>query len=164
MRIRHWKTPIGQTGALPAGLRHAAAVFCLLILCSGCVSWFVDEVEFQVGLPPNVDEQTAMHCLEKTAMDLAAEGSHWSRRITLRDAATGAIETGDYSSNDIVGFRLRARTDFEDGRRVTGTIKGIGLYYNKIDTEGAVALFKGRLENCLWSKAAVSDDATGSMQ
>lgn len=87
-------------------------------------------------------------CAQRRLDELRKQDALWDAKVTLRDLSAGILETGDFSEDNVTGFRVRLAY-----RHTTGTIdlrmKGAGAYFVDLGVDQALAQFNQGFNTCL---------------
>ena len=105
-----------------------------------------------VDTPVGISADSLVSCAESAVMQLERGDDRWDKRVTLKDAQAGIIETGNFQEENESGFRVRVAFAPEKNRADIA-LKGAGAYFVDLGADEAMAEFKKAISKCLSNKA-----------
>ncbi|MCD9031501.1 hypothetical protein LDO32_07135 [Luteimonas sp. Y-2-2-4F] len=129
--------------------RFAAGLSVLLAAgCSLSDSGIVPTAQGTVHVGPGRPVAGIFDCAQRRLAELGAREASWDHEVTLRDEASGRLETGHFDDDNVSGFRLRLQYRPVDGA-VDLRLRGAGAYFTDLGVEGALDEFEQGFESCL---------------
>lgn len=107
----------------------------------------------ELPVPGGVGTETLFSCVEATVQTLGQANSHWRHPVTVRDVAGGRMETGDFNSDNVIGFRLKLGFK-PNAPSASVTLKGAGPYFSDLGVKAAAKTLVDETGKCLMNKPA----------
>lgn len=101
-------------------------------------------------VPPGTPTLRLLACAEKTVLTLSKTQNNWDDRITLKDPASGRMETGNFPEKNVLGFRLSVSYP-ANAASARVQLKGAGPYFVDLGVDAAVTAFVQQTSACLGS-------------
>lgn len=121
------------------------------VLASGCSKSSLTSrapiASTTIFTPAKLTNAEIFDCAQVTIAELSKTSSSWPK-ISLRDEATGVLESGDYPADDKTGFRMRLQRA-EAGAALQIDLKGAGAYYVDLGVEKAINELGTQIQRCI---------------
>lgn len=124
--------------------RARAAALVGVALSTGCVP----QVSTKLDVPAAIPTTTLFGCAEAVVQDLNAVDGHWHRRVTLRNAADGRLETGEFARPNVMGYRIRLVRP-AGASHASIDVRAAGPHFSDPGAQRALASFQTALTACV---------------
>lgn len=109
-------------------------------------------------VPPGTGTEAVFSCGEASLRVLHDRNELWNTRVTLRDVGGRRMETGDFSDDNVGGFRVSVQYSPESNV-VRMELKGAGPYFMDLGVEKAYAELDAQMRRCFSSDDSVANPA-----
>jgi hypothetical protein len=153
MRTQTKRTALTSATGHRMGSALLRGVCAVLILMTGScamkeATMHAPRQQARIAVISGTTTEQVFACAERELRTLAAEDDNWLDEVTLRDASSSVLESGNYADENVSGFRVRLRHR-ADTNTIELELKGAGPYFVDLGVETATQTFRQRLERCL---------------
>lgn len=126
----------------------------LAVLLGGCsmsagmCDAFGPEKSASMAIPLGTSAGQVFACIDEAMGD--EEGAYAaSRHHAIRDVQAGLLETADYGTPNVAGFRLRARIAGNQASTLDLSLRGAGAYCADLGVDREMARLTEEISRCL---------------
>lgn len=140
---------LGRFNARLAVMLAAAGALSGCSVLPGACDGFGPSASASMALPKSASVDDAFTCVEQATQRDGDHPAYASKGLALRDVDNGVLETAQYQSKNVSGFRLRAEVSKAQPSTLTLSLRGAGAYCADLGVEREMARLKSDVASCL---------------